>query len=196
MIAMTNILIRYNPKIIFDSKISSVNGDLKLIIDRATFEIDPQIHLRLLYILYNVMDTNNPPSTETSAMIIDFLLMNIFKFKSVLTMDSEYEFPIQTLKKGSSYHSRGYGNALSSVKEGFREDIDDDLSLHSRPVPLGMSDKEKALEAKRKSNSSLSNYSIEEDENKTYDGYQEANAFYFENDDFSLRKIDGLRMSL
>lgn len=93
---MTNIIIRYDPHLIFEPKIcATTNGDLKLklIMNGASFESDPQVHLRILYILYNVVDIK-PSTAETSEIIIEFL-MNIYNFRYVLTMDEDYNFHIK-----------------------------------------------------------------------------------------------------
>ena len=109
-------MIRYDPQIIFDPKIASGNEDLKLIMSSASFESDPQIHLRILYILFNVVDIK-PSSAETSEIIIDFL-MNIYNFRYVLTMNEEYEFLIHSyaLIGSANQHSREKDSMLSAQK--------------------------------------------------------------------------------
>ena len=120
---MTNIMIRYDPQIIFDPKIASENRDLKLIMSSASFEFDPQIHLRILYILFNVVDIK-PSSAETSEITIDFL-MNIYNFRYVLTMDEEYEFPIQSYSLiGSANQYSREKNSMPSISKHKHDDHD------------------------------------------------------------------------
>lgn len=185
---MTNIMIRYDPQLIFEPKITTANADLKLIMSGASFESDPQIHLRILYILYNVTDIK-PSTAETSEIIIDFL-MNIYNFRYVLTMNEDYDFPIQPYTPSQPREKESAFEMNRMQVEG------ENLSIHSRPVPLENSNKNLGM-SKQRSNSSVVRDTIEEEEDsKIQSEDQESNPFYFENDEFALCKIDGLRMSL
>ena len=191
---MTNIIIRYDPQLIFDQKISPTNGDLKLIMNGASFESDPQIHLRLLYILFNVVEIK-PSNVETSEIIIDFL-MNIYNFRYVLTMDDSYDFLIQTCQIATSFqHVSKEKESLLSLRKNAKEDQADLMSVNSKAVPLSEKNGERI--SKQKSNTSEIRDTIEEEESKlNSEEFNESNPFYFENEEFALCKIDGLRMSL
>lgn len=187
LIAMTNIMIRYDPHLIFEPKISASNGDLKLIMTGGSFESDPQVHLRILYILYNVVDIK-PATSETSEIIIDFL-MNIYNFRYVLTMDEDYNFPIKPCPLSASLQQNtNEKDSLISIKNQQNEEV----SSKSKAVPLSENN---MGHSKNKSNSSILGASIEE-ESKLDSEDQEGNLFYFESEEFGLCKIDGLRMSL
>jgi len=176
---MTNIIIRYDPQLIFDPKISSGNGDLKLIMNGASFESDPQIHLRILYILYNIVEIK-PSTLETSEIIIDFL-MNIYNFRYVLTMDDEYNFPIQPLPTNLTVHgvSVNKGSLLSGQKPP-RDEQMEEASLQSKSIPFNMSDRNLDKISKQKSSSSLNKETNEEEESKfNSEEYKDANLFYF-----------------
>ena len=192
LIAITNIIIRYDPQLIFEPKISAANGDLKLIMTGASFESDPQVHLRILYILYNVVDIK-PSTAETSEIIIEFL-MNIYNFRYVLTMDEDYNFPIkECILVTSLQQNTNEKESFISIHKLQKEN--EEISSKSRTVPL--SDNNMERNSKNKSNSSLIKDTIEEEESKLdSDDFIETNPFYFESEEFSLCKIDGLRMSL
>ena len=192
---MTNIMIRYDPQLIFEQKITNSNNDLKLIMDGASFESDPQIHLRILYILYNVFDIK-PSTTETSEIIIEFL-MNIYNFRYVLTMDEGYNFPIQPCNIATTIQQFSREKeSLMMHKVG--KDEHESISINSKAIPLTGSEMNIEKLSKQKSNTSEVRGTIEEEEDSKFnsDDYNESNPFYFEDDEFALRKIDGLRMSL
>lgn len=158
----------------------------------ASFESDPQIHLRLLYILYNVVEIK-PSTVETSEIIIDFL-MNIYNFRYVLTMDEPYDFSIQMCSIATSVQAYSKRKESLVSMQKINRDDQEEGSIKSKTVPL--SEKNERI-SKQKSNTSDVKDTIEEEESKLgSDEYDESNPFYFENEEFSLCKIDGLRMSL
>ena len=184
-------MIRYDPQLIFEPKISAANGDLKLIMNGASFESDPQVHLRILYILYNVVDIK-PSSSDTSEIIIDFL-MNIYNFRYVLTMGEDYNFPIKPcLLATSLQQNTNDKESLVSVNKLQREN--EEISSKSRTVPLSENNMDR--NSKNKSNSSIIKDTIEEESKLDSEDFIDTNPFYFESEEFSLCKIDGLRMSL
>ena len=185
-------MIRYDPQLIFDPKITAANGDLKLILNGASFEQDPQIHLRLLYILYNISEMK-PSSPETSEIVIDFL-MNIYNFRYILTMEEDYHYPIEPCSLVTTVHAKDKAILESDQN---RPIVAEEGSLNSKPVPLNLSEKNYDGMSKHKSSSSLNKDTNEEEEEKvTSDENSEVNQFYFENEEYALTKLDGLRMSL
>ena len=192
LLAMTKIIIRYDPQLIFDPKIIASNGDLKLILNGASFEQDPQIHLRLLYILYNISEIK-PSTPETSEIVIEFL-MNIYNFRYVLTMEDDYHYLIESWPLANSVQAK----EKSALGVEQREQIlVEEGSINSKPIPLNLSEKNYEVISKHKSSSSLNKDTNEEEEEKaTTEDNTEINPFYFENEDYALTKLDGLRMSL
>ena len=65
-------------------------------VENSNFDVDSQLNLRFLYLLYMALDKQNGKEIVSSTVmnLVQFLLGNIHKFKNVLLMKESYAFEI------------------------------------------------------------------------------------------------------
>ena len=91
--AMTNVLIKTKPSIIF----SSTDNLLQLLTEYSIFEQDNQMHLRFIYLVYLALSKaaeRELVPQEKLQPLIDFLLTNIHKFRIILDCKDSYAVDI------------------------------------------------------------------------------------------------------
>lgn len=98
LLAISNILINSNSEYIFNRKTELI----EILSENSSFENDPQMNLRYLYLLYHAIEkSQNRDIVHQQALspIISFLLNNIHKFRNILESKDSYFFPIPKLNK-------------------------------------------------------------------------------------------------
>ena len=93
---MTKILIKSPKDLLFTRKL----GILQILIENSSFEKDPQLNLRFLYLLYRAFRGKKAFDSlpqQSVTMLVNFLLSNINKFRSILESKESYFIEIPKL---------------------------------------------------------------------------------------------------
>eukprot|EP00347_Sterkiella_histriomuscorum_P023636 403333912 len=212
LIAITNILIKTNPEYIFNRRLSLA----QLLIDYSGFDLDSQMNLRFLYLLYISIDKNVGKDLQPNTIqsLTSFLLTNLHKYSSVLHMKESYFYDIPSFKSQNMnfnqqlnmVHSNSVSTVLSHqikpreasgqitvgiLDNGNHTETNKIAKAHSSNITQQDLLNVQALGGLGSSSPSGSSQNSSSQNHTQYFDY-----YFFENEDAPLRKIDAIRFSL